>query len=406
MARRRNRRLEISAPQQRGIQEIETAKFRMYAQSENASSTDNDSAPADTLNYLQAEDHCVMCNAKSARRCLWCQSTSYCSLKCQEEDFTMHKLLCQLIPSFPPRPSPEIITAPYLGYDEPKKGRVRIEENLVRSQTFGTGFKHGNLQRDGHCVTMVYRAGGNPCPNESILTSLRPPGVEQSPFRGPVLAVRERPGKLYEDIAMSDFRHLIDYLISFHLTRPLAEPFTGPMRPVHGVLIRCCGETQDNWGVSFKSADLSTVGCAPGDNGAISQISKLLGMPLRLRKCAINGFFEDVTNPNASMLMLMLNPERKDWGMPSSHWALNIGNVFVVRDDGKNLKVEDVEMICYFARFKVHPMFQRIAQEICELESADADEDEDEDVPIVGPKQKALECINWENMVQHWNVVW
>ena len=74
-------------------------------------STDNDSAPADTLNYLQAEDHCVMCNAKSARRCLWCQSTSYCSLKCQEEDFTMHKLLCQLIPSFPPRPSPEYVRA-------------------------------------------------------------------------------------------------------------------------------------------------------------------------------------------------------------------------------------------------------------------------------------------------------
>ena len=49
-------------------------------------------------------------------------------------------------------------------------------------------------------------------------------------------------------------------------------------------------------------------------------------------------------------------------------------------------------MMCSFARFEVHPMFQRVAQEICELESANADEDED--VPIVGPKQKALECIN------------
>ena len=295
-----------------------------------------------------------MCNARSAHRCLWCQSTSYCSISCQEKDFTTHKLLCQQIPSFPPRPSTEhvraiffpeteclpqltwakyesgvdnfdgkrwtrLITDSYLGYEEPKKGRVRIEANPLRSETFGTGFKHGNLQRDGHCVTMVYRASGNPCLNESILTSLRPPGVEQSPLRGPVLAVRERPGKLYEDIAMSDFRHLVDYLASFHLTRLPAEPYTRPIGPVHRVLIRCWGEAQHNSGVSFESADISTVGCAPGDNGVISQISKLLGMPLRLRKCAINGFFEDVTNPNASMLMLMLNPERKDWGMPSVH---------------------------------------------------------------------------------------
>ncbi len=253
---------------------------------------------------------------------------------------------------------------------------------------------------------VYYRASGRPCPNESILTSLRPSGVEQSPLRGPVLAMRERPGKLYEDIAMSEFRHLIDYIPSFHLNRLPVEPSTGTMRPVHGVLIRCCGETDATAGVEFEPTDFSTVSCAPGDNGVISQISKLLGIPLRLRKCAVNGFFEDVTNPNASMLMLMVNPERKDWGMPSLNWAHNIGNVFVVRDDGKNLEVGDVEMVCYFAKFEVYPMFQRIAQEIAEVESADADEDED--VDIVGPKENALECIDWENMVQHWNarLVW
>lgn len=255
---------------------------------------------------------------------------------------------------------------------------------------------------------MVYRASGNPGLNESILTSLSPSGVRESPLRGPVVAVREHPGKLYENIALSDFRHIVDYLTNYvasrQVSRIVTAPTTGPAAPLHGVKIRCSGESQNNAGASFESADISAVGCAFGDNGVISPISKVLGMPLRLRKCAIREFVQDVTNPNASMLMLMLNPERNDWGMPHLRWRFNIGNVFVVRDDGENLDVRDLEMMCYFARFKLQPMFKGVAQEKSEVESED--EDNDEDVPIVGAKQKAMEWITWENMEKHWDMVW
>lgn len=255
---------------------------------------------------------------------------------------------------------------------------------------------------------MVYRASGKPCPNESILASLAPSGVRESPLRGPVVAVRERPGKLYENIALSDFRHIVDYLVNYvasgQVSRIVTAPITGLAAPLHGVKIRCYGESQTNAGASFESADISAVGCAFGDKGVISPISKVLGMPLRLRKCAIRGFAQDVTNPNASMLMLMLNPERNDWGMPHLHWRFNIGNVFVVRDDGENLDVRDLEMMCCFARFKLQPMFKGVAQEKSAVGSED--EDNDEDVPIVGAKQKALEWITWKKMEQHWEMVW
>lgn len=396
---------------------------------------DHASRHLDTLNYLQDEDHCVICNAAHARRCLWCRSTCYCSIQCQETDFAAHKLLCQQVASLTPRPSPEhvraiffpetecrpqliwvkyesgvdnfngtgwtwLLTNPYLGHDEYKNKRLRIEENPTRSQKLGIGFERRSSQRDGHCITMVYRASGNPCPNESILTTLRPSGVGESPLRGPVVAVRERPGKAYEDITLSDLRHLIDYLVSIQLTRIPTESTTEPVAPGHGILIRCRGEIQNNAGVGFKTADISTIGCALGDSGVISQLSKVLGMPLRLRKCTIPGAVQDVTNPNASMLMLTLNPEHTHWGLPHLGWSSNIGNVFVVRDDGEKLDVADLEMMCHFARFRLQPMFKRLAQEKCEMKSED--KDNNEDVPIVGVKPKALVGITWENMEQHW----
>lgn len=250
-----------------------------------------DSPPTDTLNYLDDEDHCVMCNSRPARRCLWCQSIAYCSVDCQEKDFPTHKSLCQQIPTFPPRPSPEHVRAiffpetehrpqltwvecesgvdgfngtnwtklladPYVGYGVPKKGRVRIQDNPMRSQTFGKGFEPSSPQRDGHCITMLYCASGNPCPNESITTSLGQPGAGESPMRGPVLAVRERPGKVYEDIALSDFRNIVDYFInhlsSLQASCIVAAPTPGPVGPLHGIKIPCWGQAQHNAGVRFE----------------------------------------------------------------------------------------------------------------------------------------------------------
>ncbi|BCS25411.1 zinc finger MYND domain-containing protein [Aspergillus puulaauensis] len=293
MARRRNQKSGLSAPAKREIQNPDLGKSEVHTPSENASSTDDPSPPTDTLDYRQDEDCCVICNASSARLCLWCRSTWYCSIECLEEDFSTHKLLCQQISSLPPRPSPEhvraiffpetarrpqltwlkyesgvdnfdgtvwtkLLTNPYLGHDECKTKRLRIEQNPMRSRTFERGFERRSSERAGYCITIVYRASGNPCLNESILTSLSPSGVGESPLRGPVVAVREHPGKLYENIALSDFRHIVDYLMNYvaprQVSRIVTAPTTGPAAPLHGVKIRCYGESQNKAGASFESA--------------------------------------------------------------------------------------------------------------------------------------------------------
>lgn len=213
----------------------------------------------------------------------------------------------------------KLLSDPYLGYGVAKKGRVRIEQNTTRSRTFGIGFKSRSSTCEGYCITMLYQASGIHCPNKSITASLTPAGAGESPISGPVLAVREGPGKLYEDIALSDFRNVVDYFInhlaSLQVSHIVTAPTTGPAGPVYGVKIRCCGETRHNAGVGFESVDISTVGCALGDAGATSPISNVLGMPLSLRKCSIPGPERDPSNSNAAMLMLDIDPEGNDWGM-------------------------------------------------------------------------------------------
>jgi len=40
------------------------------------------------------------------------------------------------------------------------------------------------------------------------------------------------------------------------------------------------------------------------------------------------------------------------------NWILDLGNVLAVRADDKDLAIDDVRMMCYFARQKLRPMFE------------------------------------------------
>lgn len=53
---------------------------------------------------------CIMCNSPSTNHCIQCKSASYCSTKCQKNDWSLHKVLCKEYANFAkenPRPTPE-----------------------------------------------------------------------------------------------------------------------------------------------------------------------------------------------------------------------------------------------------------------------------------------------------------
>ena len=102
--------------------------------------------------------------------------------------------------------------------------------------------------------------------------------------------------------------------------------------------------------------------------GAISPISKLLGMPLKLWKYPdidnwINppGWRENInadSNPNVAFLMTETDPNDPDWGRAPLYWNTDLGNVLAVRTNDKDLVINNIRIICYFARWKLQPLFE------------------------------------------------
>lgn len=73
-------------------------------------------------------------------------------------------------------------------------------------------------------------------------------------------------------------------------------------------------------------------------------------------------------------------------GLGASLLEHKIGNVFVLREDGNDLNVHDVEMMCHFARYNLQRMFE---------DTLDSD-------PSSRARQQVLDFITWDNMVKHW----
>lgn len=63
-------------------------------------------------------------------------------------------------------------------------------------------------------------------------------------------------------------------------------------------------------------------------------------------------------NHNAAFLMIETDPEKPGWGWAPPYWNTDLGNVLAVRIDDKDLAVDDVRVMCHFARQKLQPMFE------------------------------------------------
>jgi len=291
---------------------------------------------------------------------------------------------------------------PHLGADRPHVGTMRIEYNPIRNRKLGSGMVYWARYREGYSISLKGREAflkDGSAVNRSILTSVGTSGIIPHRWCGPIVAVRERPFDFYEDITLADFRHVIDYVISYGTTEvqeSVSHRDTRQSTRLRGVKICCYGEIKLHGSEPYVSVDVPRAHPTRllYGEGAVSPISKLLGMPLKLWKYPDidtwihpPGWDESMTadsNQDAAFLMMETEPGKPDWGWAPPYWNMYLGNVLAVRADDKDLAVDDVRMMCYFTRRKLRPMF----------------EDALGSGFVPRTKQEVLDFITWENMAR------
>ncbi|RYP51167.1 hypothetical protein DL768_003435 [Monosporascus sp. mg162] len=234
--------------------------------------------------------------------------------------------------------------------------------------------------------------------NRSIPASVGASGTVPHPWCGPVIAMREMCSELYEDITLADFRHTLDYLMSYG-TMETKESDRSEGRPptaVRGVKICCYGERRLHGSERYVAVDVPShhptrTICK---DGSVSPISQHLGMPLRLWKDPDietwrdpPGWYENrgaPSNQDASFLMKETNPGRPGWGFAPINWDGDLGNVLAIRVDEEDLAVDDLRAICHFIRKKLLPMF----------------DDANGYGSVQRTKQEVLDSITWDNVVK------
>ncbi|KAJ5764911.1 hypothetical protein N7520_004470 [Penicillium odoratum] len=391
------------------------------------------------LENFELKDCCVMCNKSPGIKCAQCGSTYYCSGDCRESDFPSHSLLCEQFATQRDRPSPEHKRAiffpvdrekpcliwiryshqydedgirwtkvdpyPYLGTDEPIKGVMRIEHNPVRCRNLGSGYVAFSPSKEGYCVSLIHREAyliDGSKTNRSISASVRASCTSTTPhaYRGPMIALQEIPQEDYADITLGDFRHLMDYLRSYqntHIRESVPDLQHRAPTTVRGVKICCHGEVKLHGSVPFVSVDIARANKISLGSGSISPITVCLGMPIRLWKEPDSEFRTDPpgweggmgadSNPNVAFLMMETNTFKDEWGWAPMYWNSEIGNVWAAREDGQDLAVNDMAMMCHFARHRLQRMFE----DVMESDSSSVS------------RQRVLDFITWKNMITYWD---
>lgn len=110
---------------------------------------------------------------------------------------------------------------PLLGPGEPPIQTIHTNHNATRGRQLGSGIAFGALKKAGYAVDLKFRETfliDGSLPNRSILASTGIYGTVPYEWCGPVVAMRGIWSELYEDITLADFRHALDYFLSYGTT--------------------------------------------------------------------------------------------------------------------------------------------------------------------------------------------
>ncbi|KAI1774545.1 hypothetical protein F4818DRAFT_418218 [Hypoxylon cercidicola] len=245
----------------------------------------------------------------------------------------------------------------------------------------------------------------------SLNAVVKPHGPEKRDWRGPlvVLAIlieraeesegadeADEASLNYRDMTLADFRSVIDYSLGYErypdtaLPPALAamgfqnlslEPDVPTPPPTEGKRDdgqqkssdggkpaaagvsasngNGDGERESIMGVQLNCQEQGSTMCRikvarthpiRNGQGEVSPISRLVGMPLRLRKNQER--FADWGNQTACWMMVDVDIDNEAWGFAPMQWQLHINNVLAVREDGQDLTVQNVmDLHCFCADF-------------------------------------------------------
>ncbi len=234
----------------------------------------------------------------------------------------------------------------------------------------------GRLGKRDICIALIIREGflkdGSKL-NRSIIESVKTSGTVHHRWSGPIVEMRKLSTEYYEDITLADFRHVIDYFVTYNsfevreITSPQV-PLSTP-RAIRGVKICCYGEMKLHGTEPYVPIEVPYMNSIHRIHESdVSPISKVLGKSLRLWKFPdVETWFDPPgwnaslcasSNQDAAFLMMGADLGNDDWGWAPFHWDRDIGNAVAIFDDRTNIPVEYLSLMCYFVRRKLQPMFE------------------------------------------------
>lgn len=179
---------------------------------------------------------------------------------------------------------------------------------------------------------------------------------------GPILVLREkRDTELHEDVTMTDFRNIIDFLVTCGLDTLTLFTRDPPLKhKTKGVKVNYIGDIK-RFSKRFVAVDV------PKDHPVFlappSPISVLVGMPRKYPfDKAWDSMLKSILTPSsnraAAFLHMVADPNDGMWGFAPMHWQYDTGNMLVVREDRIDISPAEVEMLGDFYQYKMQPLFE------------------------------------------------
>ncbi|ESZ93901.1 hypothetical protein SBOR_5722 [Sclerotinia borealis F-4128] len=328
--------------------------------------------------------------------CASCKSISYCSSKCQKLDWFLHKVLCKDFASLAPRPSDDHRLAFYfpLDSDKPKlqwvwRPRTRHPEggeNIIelpnvevllraRDHTETIQIKiplDSRRSAEDHTLTIFchrgYLSDGADL-NQSVIYMI---ARNKWPWTGPLLVLREDHPDCYStssDVVSADFRVVIQFLKD--RCKYQQEEIKDPESP-QGIVLRCMGDVSLVQGI-FSTAVLRISASDPIHELEPTNVSRQMELPLLIRKYPREGSrYHDLheiwfENESGAALNLDIRPDSETWGKALPEWQKDPGTIMVMRQDRRDITMEQVSAIVEFLKCRAETMnkvvMDRLARE-------------------------------------------
>ena len=225
----------------------------------------------------------------------------------------------------------------------------------------------------GHDLTLCYNesAGiiGSPI-NKSVRAAAGISVPVPHEWCGPLVLLKGNPAYSFGDVTLADFRHVLDYFVTYWNKTLREEPSSNT---IWGVRINCYGEQILHGVDKFIRA---AVDWNIPEDFEVSLVSKLLNLPVKAAKIKTtdawgqypewNYDMEDhgsptrpEHNPEAGALFVDVNLSSSGWGQIPNKWGENIGNVLLLRDDGEDMSLEEAEALCRYCTELLMPAFSQ-----------------------------------------------